>query len=67
MDYKLKGENALRALYATEEAVANKLSYCIVRPGGLLDGSPAGPGDIELNQGDTISGEVNRADVAQVR
>ena len=33
--------------------------------GGLLDGEPIGPNKIELNQGDTISGEVSRSDVAK--
>ena len=62
MNYKLQGENALRAIY---KAADNKsLTYAIVRPGGLTDGSGVGPGKIELNQGDTISGEIARADVA---
>eukprot|EP00597_Dinobryon_sp_UTEXLB2267_P004033 CAMPEP_0170076872 /NCGR_PEP_ID=MMETSP0019_2-20121128/13804_1 /TAXON_ID=98059 /ORGANISM="Dinobryon sp., Strain UTEXLB2267" /LENGTH=332 /DNA_ID=CAMNT_0010288865 /DNA_START=123 /DNA_END=1121 /DNA_ORIENTATION=+ len=64
MGYKLQGENALRAVYAANAANTD-LSYVIIRPGGLLDGIAAGPAMIELNQGDTISGEVNRADVAQ--
>jgi hypothetical protein len=63
MGYKLQGENALRGAYAGGGGA--KSSYVIIRPGGLLDNSPIGVGGIELNQGDTISGEVNRADVAQ--
>ena len=62
MDYKLKGENGLKAAYANADP---SLSYVIIRPGGLLDSSAVGPGHIELNQGDSISGEVNREDVAQ--
>lgn len=62
LSYKLQGENMLRQLY--EERNDPKLSYIIVRPGGLLDGQPVGPSKIELNQGDTISGEVYRSDVA---
>eukprot|EP01038_Epipyxis_sp_PR26KG_P005604 gene5604-7736_t len=61
MDYKLKGENSLRELYKSQPS----LSYAIVRPGGLQDGDAEGPSAIELNQGDTIIGEINRADVAQ--
>lgn len=62
MDYKLKGENGLKAAYANADP---SMSYVIIRPGGLLDSSAVGPGHIELNQGDSISGEVNREDVAQ--
>lgn len=62
LNYKLQGETMLRQLY--EEKNDPKLSYVIVRPGGLLDGKPVGPSKIELNQGDTISGEVYRSDVA---
>ena len=62
MNYKLQGEAALRAAY--DAANNDKLGYVIIRPGGLMDGDKVGPGSIELNQGDTISGEVNRSDVA---
>ena len=62
MDYKLKGENGLKEAYANADP---SMSYVIIRPGGLLDSSAVGPGHIELNQGDSISGEVNREDVAQ--
>lgn len=63
MNYKLDGENALKATYAQFGDAS--LSYAIIRPGGLLDNNAVGPSKIELNQGDTISGEVNRADVAE--
>lgn len=63
MDYKLKGETSLRNLYLAENNA--KTTYTIIRPGGLLDGDAVGPTGIELNQGDTISGEINRADVAE--
>jgi uncharacterized protein YbjT (DUF2867 family) len=62
MGYKLQGEDALRAAYANSP----DLSYAIIRPGGLLSGAAKGPAVMELNQKDTISGEVNRADVAEV-
>lgn len=62
MSYKLQGEDALRADYASADP---KLSYAIVRPGGLTDGKAAGVSEIEINQGDAISGEVARADVAE--
>ena len=66
MDYKLKGENELKKVYAEAAASGDSsLSYVIIRPGGLGDGDAEGPGRIELNQGDTISGELARADVAQ--
>jgi hypothetical protein len=58
MEYKLLGENALKDAY---QGADSSVTYAIVRPGGLMDGKPVGPGHIELNQGDSISGEVNRA------
>ena len=61
LDYKLKGEESIRNIYSSNPT----LSYAIVRPGGLADGPAVGAGSIELNQGDTISGEVNRADLAE--
>lgn len=62
MDYKLKGEMGLKVAYANADP---SVSYVIIRPGGLLDSVAVGPGNVELNQGDSISGEVNREDVAQ--
>ena len=62
MNYKLMGENAMKAVYASSGD--DSLSYVIVRPGGLLDGEAAGPAAMELNQGDTVSGELSRDDVA---
>ncbi|CAB1114983.1 unnamed protein product [Ectocarpus sp. CCAP 1310/34] len=40
--------------------------YTIVRPGGLTLDPPRGVTAIELNQGDTKSGRIARADVARV-
>jgi uncharacterized protein YbjT (DUF2867 family) len=62
MEYKLKGELALKAAYSSADP---SVSYAIIRPGGLLDDKAVGAGGITLNQGDSISGEVNRADVAE--
>ena len=42
------GELALQSVY---ENAPDSLSYAIIRPGGLVDGSPAGPAEIILNQG----------------
>jgi hypothetical protein len=61
MEYKLKGENALREIYSQDP----NRSYVIIRPGGLLDGAAVGPGRVELNQGDAISGEISRLDLAE--
>lgn len=63
MEYKAKGEESVRRIYG--EANDPTLSYIIVRPGGLTDGSAIGARGIELNQGDTIIGEVHRDDVAE--
>jgi uncharacterized protein YbjT (DUF2867 family) len=57
MEWKLKGENALRA---------SGTPYTIVRPGGLGDG-PGGKAGITISQGDTIpTGQIERADVGTV-
>jgi uncharacterized protein YbjT (DUF2867 family) len=57
MDWKLKGENALRA---------SGVPYTIVRPGGLGDGA-GGQVGIRVAQGDKMeSGQIQRADVATV-
>lgn len=56
LDWKLKGENALRE---------SGLEYTIIRPGGLTD-EPAGKTALKFDQGDRISGQVSRADVARV-
>jgi uncharacterized protein YbjT (DUF2867 family) len=57
MEWKLKGENALRT---------SGVPYTIVRPGGLGDG-PGGKVGIRVGQGDRMeSGAIQRADVATV-
>ena len=56
LGHKLAGENRLRA---------SGVNYCIVRPIGLNDTVDDGR-KILIGQGDTLSGRVNRADVAQV-
>jgi uncharacterized protein YbjT (DUF2867 family) len=57
MEWKLKGENALRA---------SGVPYTIVRPGGLGDG-PGGKAGIVAAQGDKLpTGAIPRADVATV-
>jgi uncharacterized protein YbjT (DUF2867 family) len=56
LDWKLKGENALRA---------SGVGYTIVRPGGLRD-EPGGRVGVRAMQGDTLEndGTIPRADVA---
>ena len=61
MEYKLQGEDALRAVYASDPS----LSYTIIRPGGLQDGDALGVSKLEINQGDAVAGEIRRADVAE--
>ena len=57
MDWKLKGENALRA---------SGVTYTIVRAGGLAD-EPGGKSGIRALQGDKLEGgRITRADVATV-
>lgn len=62
MDFKRRGEDALRVDYAE---AGDELGYAIMRPGGLVDKKAVGPIEIELNQGDTIAGEISRQDLAQ--
>eukprot|EP00986_Skeletonema_menzelii_P013067 scaffold7403_cov132-Skeletonema_menzelii.AAC.3 len=68
MEEKIRGENSVRKLYAehnlSEEGGQKKLTYTIIRPGGLTLDPPRGVAAIELNQGDTKSGRLARADVA---
>ena len=61
MEEKIKGEDAVRKLYAENNS---NLTYTIIRPGGLTLDPARGAGAIELNQGDTKSGRLARADVA---
>ncbi len=56
LDWKRRGEDALRD---------SGIAYTIVRPGGLTD-EPGGQKGILLGQGDTISGRISRADLAEV-
>lgn len=62
MDYKEQGEERLRRLYKGQD----KLSYTIIRPGGLKSGSPKGLNKLLVLQGDTAFSEIDRADVAEV-
>ncbi len=68
MEEKIRGEDAVRKLYAEHNANltegGQKLTYTIIRPGGLTLDPPRGVAAIELNQGDTKSGRLARADVA---
>jgi uncharacterized protein YbjT (DUF2867 family) len=62
MDEKIKGEDAVRDLYRTAEGC----TYTVIRPGGLTEDPPRGVAALELNQGDTKSGRISRADVASL-
>ena len=62
MEEKVKGEDSVRDLY--KGADGELCTYTIIRPGGLTEEEPKGVGALELNQGDTISGRIARADVA---
>ena len=54
--WKLEGEEALRK---------SGLSYSVIRPGGLIDES-GGEKAIQFGQGDKITGDIPRADVATI-
>ena len=68
MEEKVKGEDAVRTMYAAgTPAEQQGLSYTIVRPGGLTEEESLGSAaELELNQGDTKSGRIARADVANI-
>lgn len=55
LDWKLKGEEALRQ---------SGLNYAIVRPGGLKD-TPGGCHPLVFDQGDHIHGTISREDLAE--
>jgi hypothetical protein len=47
MKAKIEGEDEVRMLYASEDVKRKKLSYTIIRPGGLTgEGLPPYPLDI---------------------
>jgi len=64
MEAKIAGENEVRRLYANPTVLQKNLGYTIVRPGGLSMEPAVGAANLELNQGDSISGRLPRADVA---
>ena len=66
MDAKIAGEDAVRRLYAAPGLAEKNVGYTVVRPGGLLRDPGLGVSAVELNQGDTKSGRINRADVAAI-
>jgi len=66
MDAKIAGEDAVRRLYAAPGLAEKNIGYTVVRPGGLLRDAGLGVSAVELNQGDTKSGRINRADVAAI-
>ena len=64
MEEKIKGEDTVRVLY--KETGGNDCTYTIIRPGGLTEEEGKGVANLELNQGDTKSGRIARADVASL-
>lgn len=64
MEEKIKGEDAVRALYKNVGSTC--CTYTVIRPGGLTEEEAKGVSALELNQGDTKSGRIARADVASL-
>lgn len=64
MEAKIQGEDIARELYADPSVLRQNLGYTVIRPGGLTTGESLGPAALELNQGDSKSGRLSRADVA---
>jgi NAD(P)H-binding len=65
MDQKIVGEDAVRVLYANLKD-EDKMTYTVIRPGGLTEDPARGVAALELNQGDTKSGRISRFDVASL-
>jgi nucleoside-diphosphate-sugar epimerase len=66
MEAKIQGEDAIRDMYRDPRLVESGIGYTVIRPGGLTNDEPVGPGGLELNQGDTKSGRLSRQDVASL-
>jgi putative NADH-flavin reductase len=68
MYWKIQGETEMRAMFARAKTAdpSLKASFTVVRPGGLTTGPATGVATIELNQLDTKSGRISRADVAEI-
>ena len=64
MEEKIKGEDTVRALY--KDCGSTCCTYTVIRPGGLTEEEARGVSALELNQGDTKSGRISRADVASL-
>ena len=62
MEEKIKGEDEVRSLYRGIDM--STCTYTVIRPGGLTEEPGRGASQLELNQGDTKSGRIARADVA---
>ena len=62
MEEKIKGEDAVRELYKGIDI--SRSTYTVIRPGGLTEEDLKGASFLELNQGDSKSGRISRADVA---
>lgn len=63
MTEKIRGEDAVRELYKN---AGDEVMYTVIRPGGLTEEEGKGVSALELNQGDTKSGRISRADVASL-
>ena len=66
MEAKIEGEDAVRALYKDPSVLHKRVGYTIIRPGGLTDDEPGPASLLELNQGDSKSGRLSRASVAEL-
>lgn len=66
MEAKIAGEDQVRQMYADSTVLQQNLGYTIVRPGGLTTEPSVGVSNLELNQGDAVSGRLPRADVAAI-
>mmetsp|Transcript_8097 Transcript_8097/g.11905 ORF Transcript_8097/g.11905 Transcript_8097/m.11905 type:complete len:345 (+) Transcript_8097:39-1073(+) len=64
MTEKIAGETQIRAMY--NDSSGSACTYTIIRPGGLTEEEARGCSALELNQGDTKSGKIARADVASL-
>lgn len=68
MEEKIKGEDAVRGLYAKRDGAPSTMmiTYTVIRPGGLTEEPARGVQALELNQGDMKTGRISRLDLAQL-
>jgi NAD(P)H-binding len=61
MEYKLSGEDAVRVGLSSADC-----GYTIIRPCALTEKPPVGMSSLQIEQGDSMTGQISRNDIARV-